>query len=155
MPKLDKGGNDLSSDCVFIVQQSLFGAGWCCAPKHMSAAEVQAALDEQCEAYLPAMGSEPATPWTVCPRQHSDPKFVSPGVCTEDCDRQHWFMLGGATAVFISAISTTNRLGLPKGLKVRMTFEDEYEFDESAGYFTEEDIAAEAAAQEQKDATIN
>lgn len=150
MSKVDAQGNDLSTSQVFLITRSLLGWGWCCAPKHMSAEEVQIAVDMQCEPYTPSCSGEPATPWTVCPRQHPDEAFISPGRCDEDCNRQHWFLLGGATATFLIALSPDQRFGLPRGLVIRMTFEDEYNYDPEAGFFTEADIAAEEA----EDATI-
>lgn len=151
--KIDLQGNDLSTDRVFLVRRAMLGFGWCCAPKHMTAAEVQAAVDAQCEPYTPAAYNEPATPWTVCPRQAEGlaEDLISPGLCDEDCNRQHWFLLGGASAVFITALGGAKmRLGLPKGLSIRMTPEDEYSFDEAEGFITEADIAIEEAEEATK-----
>jgi hypothetical protein len=83
--KIDKAGNDLGSDRVFMVKEGLLG-GWVCAPKHMDAEAVQAAVVRDVHASGTSAG------WIVQTVEHEDPDFRSPGLCAEDCDRQHWFV---------------------------------------------------------------
>lgn len=117
MSNLDNLGNDLDSDRVFICARALIGNAWVCAPKHMTLEQVQIAVDVQCEPYIPEMRGEPATPWTVTPREHEDETLVSPGRCVECDDRQHWFMLGGMTGVVLAAM--TDSSGFPPDLEIR------------------------------------
>lgn len=90
---------------IILAKRGLIGAGWCCAPKSMSLEEVQIAVHRELEPYLPAMHGEDVTPWTVIRREHADPEWVSPGKCA-DCEelRQHWFMIGGLSGVFLLAM---------------------------------------------------
>lgn len=115
----DKMGNELESDGVFIVKRALIGSAWCCAPKHMTREQVQEAVNETCEPYIPAMNDEPPTPWTVTPREHTDPELQSPGHCNECPDtRQHWFMLGGISGAFMMALSSDSS-GFPDDLPMQ------------------------------------
>lgn len=113
MSKTDEAGNVLDDKGVYLVK-TLIGAGWCCAPKHMTLEQVQEAVDNTCEPYLPG------TPWTVAPREHSDADLRSPGYCKECPDtRQHWFLIGGMSGlVLMAAFGQTD--GFPEGLEVRL-----------------------------------
>jgi hypothetical protein len=122
---VDKAGNDLSTDQVFLIKRGLIGSGWCCAPKHMNLEQVQAAVDEQCEPYLPAMCGESETPWTVAPREHEDKELVSPGLCNENCDRQHWFLIGGISGAFLLAMTEEGSTGFPDDLRIRSSKAEE------------------------------
>lgn len=110
---IDKAGNDLATDAVFLAKQSIVGFGWVCAPKHLTLEQVQAATEEQIGEYCPG------TPWTVVSRKHDDPELVSPGVCGQCPDtRQHWFALGGRTAVVLLAASADSS-GFPEDLQLK------------------------------------
>jgi hypothetical protein len=71
---------------VMMVQQALLG-GWVCAPKSMSLDEVQAAVHRD----VYPSGTEAG--WIVEAIESDDPKYVSPGLCAEDCERQHWHVV--------------------------------------------------------------
>jgi hypothetical protein len=87
---IDAAGRDLDTDQVFMVSESLLG-GWVCAPKHMTADDVQLSLD--------ANGPYPGTSlnrWMVNPDAHTcreegctEERHNNPGLC-EDDRRQHW-----------------------------------------------------------------
>lgn len=89
---------------VVLAKRGLIGAGWCCALKSLSLEEVQRLVHQQIEPYLPAMHGEDVTPWTVVRREHPDEEWVSPGRCNDSEDRQHWFMIGGMSGVFLLAM---------------------------------------------------
>lgn len=112
-PRIDAAGRDLDTGGVFVVQRALIGNGWACAPKHLTAEQVQHQLDITGQVYIPG------TPWTVAPRQHDDPKFQSPGHCEECPDtRQHWLLLGGMTSVVLMALADDAE-GFSENLEIR------------------------------------
>lgn len=82
---IDKQGNDLDQDKVFMVAESMFNA-WVCAPKSMTKEQVQAGVN-----LLPAAGTSAG--WQVQEQTHDDPRQCSPGECAEDDKRQHWLVL--------------------------------------------------------------
>lgn len=97
---------------VVLAQRGLIGSGWCCAPKSMSQEEVQLAVHRYLEPYIPDLGDGEVAPWTVVKRTHAEENKVSPGRCDEHPDRQHWFMLGGVSGIFLMALGGDEEHGL-------------------------------------------
>jgi hypothetical protein len=81
--RLDPQNRNLDSDEVFMIKQGFFNA-WVCAPKSMSQEEVQEAVSSQ-------FYSGTSAGWVVEPDpDNEDEELKSPGLCHEDCNRQHW-----------------------------------------------------------------
>jgi hypothetical protein len=118
---LDKAGNDLTSDEVFIISSPIsIAVGWACAPKHLTLEQVQEQLlNDPSKDYIPGH-----TPWTVAPREHADPDFQSPGRCGDHPDRQHWCLIGGLTGVVMLKLADDCD-GFPEGLTLQRYDEEE------------------------------
>lgn len=78
----DDLGRDLTTNEVFPVKET-FLVLWVCAPKSMPMEEVQAAVDK-----MPAAGTSHG--WQVEKREHDNWALQSPGLCSENSNRQHW-----------------------------------------------------------------
>ncbi len=83
MPKIDKQGNNLDANRVFMIAQNVL-AGWVCAPKTMTKDQVQAHV------YSDVGPAGTSAGWQVEEVESEDERQVSPGRCDDDCNRQHW-----------------------------------------------------------------
>jgi len=104
---------------------SLFGSGWVCAPKFMTRDQVAEAVDRECDPYIPALNGEEAVPWTVVERVHEDEGLESPGLCSEEDDHQHWFMIGGLSGLVLLARHPSGAEGIPQDTRIRTSFEED------------------------------
>lgn len=73
----------INSDKVFPVKIGIFNM-WVCAPKHLTLEQVQEAVND-----MPPSGTTAG--WQVEEKTEADnPLTLSPGLCAESADRQHW-----------------------------------------------------------------
>jgi len=91
----DAMGNDLEEQRVFLVKRGIIGAGWVCAPKEFNQKQVQEAIWAEHIDYLPGK------PYIAMKRVNKDSELMSSGNCSEDCNRQHWYVIGGLAGVML------------------------------------------------------